>query len=78
MDRLERIHPMSPRQGKACYWQDAPLPRDQLVLIAKSLESAIPADHPVRLLDEILSGLNWEEWEAEYPGSCVSPRFIGA
>lgn len=64
---------MSKRQPKTCYWQDAPVPRNQLVLITESLEDRIPDDHPVRLLDEILDRLNWSEWEAEYNGESGQP-----
>jgi transposase len=64
---------MSQRQTKNLYWQDAPLPREQLVLFQESLESRIPDDHPVRLLDEILDGLDWSAWEAKYHGSRGQP-----
>ena len=64
---------MSKRQPKTSYWQDAPLPRDQLVLFADTLEQRIPEDHPVRILDEILSRLDWTAWEAEYHGSSGQP-----
>jgi len=64
---------MSKRQPKTSYWQDAPLPREQLVLFADTLEQRIPEDHPVRILDEILSRMNWTEWEAEYHGSFGQP-----
>ena len=59
---------MSNRQPKSSYWQDAPLPREKLVLFDETLEQRIPEDHPVRILDEILSVLNWNEWEADYNG----------
>jgi hypothetical protein len=39
------------RTPKLCYWQDAPVPRSQLVLFATTLDERIPEDHPVRLLD---------------------------
>lgn len=64
---------MSKRQPKVCYWQDAPLPRDQLLLFAHTLEDRIPEDHPVRILDEILSRLDWTQWEAEYHGKSGQP-----
>ena len=50
---------MGKYQSKASYWQDAPLPRDQLALFTTSLEDRIPTDHPVRLLDEILDRMDW-------------------
>jgi len=64
---------MSKRQPKTSYWQEAPLPREQLVLFADTLEQRIPEDHPVRILDEILSRMNWTEWEAEYHGQFGQP-----
>jgi len=64
---------MSQRRRKANYWQDAPMPREQLVLIPTALEEIIPADHPVRLIDEILDRLNWTKWEATYHGSHGQP-----
>ena len=64
---------MSQRQRKVSYWQDAPMPRDQLVLFAESIDSRIPADHPVRLLDEILAQLDWNDWESHYRGNFGQP-----
>lgn len=54
-------------------WQEAPLQRDQLVLFSETLESRIPEDHQVRLLDEILEGYDWSSWEAEYNGHLGQP-----
>lgn len=64
---------MSSRRTKDYYWRTPPMPRAQLVLFADSLDSRIDADHPVRLLDEILSSHNWQPWEAEYHGSHGQP-----
>lgn len=64
---------MNPRVPKNGYWQEAPQPRDQLVLFQTTLESRIPDDHPVRLLDEILGCLDWTGWEAKYHGSRGQP-----
>lgn len=64
---------MSQREPKASYWQEAPMPREQLVLFADSLENRIPKDHPVRILDELLDLLDWSEWESEYHGSFGQP-----
>ena len=58
-------------QGKLL--QDAPMPRAQLVLVPTALEDIIPADHPVRLVDEILNSLDWTEYEAEYHGRRGQP-----
>ena len=43
------------------------------MLFAQTLEQRIPEDHPVRILDEILSRLDWNEWEAEYHGKFGQP-----
>jgi transposase len=64
---------LSQRQRKTNYWQDAPLPREQIVLFPTALEELIPADHPVRLVDEILARLDWSEWEATYHGAFGQP-----
>ena len=64
---------MSQRSLKLSYWQDAPMPREQLVLFPTHLEEMIPADHPVRLLDEILDRLDWTKWEAVYHGRRGQP-----
>jgi transposase len=68
-----RSDELSQRQRKAIYWQDAPIPRAQLVLIPRALDELIPDDHPVRLIDEILDQLNWTEWESTYHGSQGQP-----
>lgn len=49
------------------------MPREQIVLFSTTLEERIPADHPVRLVDEILDSLDWTDWEAEYHGSFGQP-----
>ena len=38
-------------------WNQEPVPREQILLIATALEDRIPRDHPVRLFAEILDGL---------------------
>lgn len=48
------------------HWQPAPQDRRQAVLFADTLDSRIPADHQVRLLDEILASYDWSAWEAHY------------
>src|SRR5215212_6381523 len=47
-------------------WARAPQQRDQMVLFAERLDEAVPPEHAVRLLDEILSRLDWTKWEAAY------------
>ncbi|TWT66372.1 IS1182 family transposase [Allorhodopirellula solitaria] len=50
-----------------------PLARDQLVLFPERLDQAIPADHSVRLLDDILGRLSWNQWEQKYNGRIGQP-----
>ncbi|MCH7720096.1 MAG: transposase [Planctomycetes bacterium] len=47
-------------------WNQAPLPRDQIVLFRETLGDRIPDHHSVRLLAEILDGLDWSRWEQHY------------
>lgn len=47
-------------------WATAPQKREQLVMFPKRLDEAIEPGHVVRLLDEILSRIDWSGWEAEY------------
>jgi len=47
-------------------WAKAPEMRDQMVLFPQRLDDVIPADHSVRLMDDILSRLDWSKWEAVY------------
>jgi transposase len=48
------------------YWAEAPIPRDQILLISTTLGDRIPDDHPVRLFDEILASLDFSAWENHY------------
>lgn len=47
-------------------WARAPQEREQMVLFTQRLDDALPPDHAVRLLDEILSRIDWSKWEAAY------------
>lgn len=47
-------------------WASPPQTREQMVLFAERLDDAVPPDHRVRLLDEILGRLDWSRWEAGY------------
>ena len=55
------------------YWSKALIERDQVALFAPTLDSWIPDDHPVRLFDEILSSLDWSQWESQYFGCIGQP-----
>lgn len=55
------------------HWAGAPQQRGQMVLFAERLDDALPPDHTVRLLDEILSRIPWTKWEATYHGRLGQP-----
>jgi len=57
---------MSQKSVNGSYRQTPPGARNQILLIPTSLEEKIPENHPVRLLDEILDGLDWTVWENTY------------
>lgn len=48
------------------YWAKAPQLRGQMVLFASRLDEVIAPEHPVRVLDQILSRIDWSAWEAGY------------
>jgi transposase len=48
------------------HWASAPLNRNQVALFAPTLDDNIAADHPVRLFDEVLRGIDFAEWESVY------------
>jgi transposase len=45
---------------------EAPMPRDQIVLIPTTLGDVIPEDHPLRLFDELLDQLDWSEFNEQF------------
>lgn len=47
-------------------WAEAPEQREQMVLFAQRLDDALPAEHSVRLLNEILGQIDWLGWEEKY------------
>jgi transposase len=47
-------------------WATTVRSRDQIVLFAPTLDASVMADHPVRLFDEVLTGLDFREWEQHY------------
>jgi transposase len=55
------------------YWSKPPIARSQIVLFSPTLDSCIAQDHPIRLFDEVLSGLDWSEWESHYFGCVGQP-----
>jgi len=55
------------------YFAKAPMAREQMVLIATTLDDRIAEVDPVRLLAEVLDGYNWSAWEARYNGRIGQP-----
>lgn len=47
-------------------WAESPEHRDQMVLFTCRLDDALPQNHVVRLLDEILARMKWSQWEELY------------
>ena len=48
------------------YGAKAPQGRGQMVLFTTRLDEVLAVDHPVRMLEEILSRIDWSPWEAGY------------
>jgi transposase len=48
------------------YWAKPPLKREATQLYYPTLDAVIAEDDPVRLLDDVLSVVDWSPWEAEY------------
>ena len=61
-------------------WATPPQDRRQRILFGASLDEQIAADDPIRLLGEILSELDWTEWECSYSDGAgrppVQPRLM--
>lgn len=55
----------------ASKWATPPRDRQQPILMGPSLDELIALDDPIRLIDEILSRLDWTEWECFYSSSTV-------
>lgn len=55
------------------YWDRPPMDRTQARLFYPTLDAMIPQDHPVRVFDDILSAMDWREWEARYNGRIGRP-----
>jgi transposase len=48
------------------HWATAPLDRQQVTLFAPTLDDSLGGDHPVRLFDEVLRGIDFGDWERQY------------
>ena len=55
------------------YWAKPKVVREQTILFAPTLDDMVSADHEVRLLDEVLRGLDWLKWESHYHGGRGQP-----
>ncbi len=55
------------------YWAKPRLNRHQAQLFYPTLDQSIDESHPVRHLDEILRGLDWSAWTAQYNGRVGQP-----
>lgn len=64
------------------YWAEPPINRHQSVLFAPTLDETIGDDDPVRLVDEVLGGIDWSTFEAQYDGTkgqpAIHPRYVAA
>lgn len=48
------------------HWSTAPMDRLQVTLFAPTLDDTLAIDHPVRLFDELLRGIDFSGWEGQY------------
>jgi transposase len=66
----------------ADYWAEPPLDRKETRVFSPTLDSMIDDDDPVRLVDEVLAGLDWSAWEWHYKRGRgqppIHPRHIAA
>jgi transposase len=64
------------------HWAQAPIDRTQITLFAPTLDDSLADDHPVRLFDEILRGIDFSEWESMYVRVAgqppIHPRYLAA
>ena len=55
------------------YWAKPGLDRLQALLFYPTLDESVSQDHPVRVLEQILRGLDWSAWTQEYNGHVGQP-----
>ena len=64
------------------YWADPVIERDRARVFSPTLDAMISPDDSVRLVDEVLSQVDWSAWEAQYDGKRgqppIHPRYIAA
>lgn len=55
------------------YWAKPGLDRYETRLFTPTLDESVGDNHPVRHLDEILRGMDWSDWTAQYNGRVGQP-----
>jgi transposase len=62
------------------YWAEPLMDRQRTKIFIPTLDAMIDHDDPVRLVDEVLDGVDWTDWEAHYNGHRgqppIHPRYI--
>ena len=64
------------------HWAVAPIDRGQITLFAPTLDDSLVNEHPVRLFDEVLGGIDFCDWESMYVRVAgqppIHPRIMAA
>src|SRR5665213_1764815 len=64
------------------HWAVAPIDRGQITLFAPTLDDSLVNEHPVRLFDEVLGGIDFCDWESMYVRMAgqppIHPRIMAA
>ena len=55
------------------YWAKPGLDRYETRLFTPTLDESVGDNHPVRHLDEVLRGMDWSDWTAQYNGRVGQP-----
>jgi transposase len=62
------------------YWAEPLMDRQRTKIFIPTLDAMLDDDDPVRLVDEVLAGVDWTDWEAHYNGHRgqppIHPRYI--
>lgn len=48
------------------YWAEPLMDRQRTKIFIPTLDAMLDDDDPVRLVDEVLAGVDWTDWEAHY------------
>jgi transposase len=64
------------------HWAFNPIDRSQITLFAPTLDDSLIGEHPVRLFDEVLRGIDFGDWESMYVRVAgqppIHPRIMAA